>query len=97
MSWLDRASLDRQIKKANSVMEASKLVLMANQIASFFATEPDRTAAVFGTFNHIQKFWEPRMRATLLETFDAGGDHGMHELVVAALTEHRAGLERVTL
>ena len=55
------------------------------------------TAAVFGTFNHIQKFWEPRMRATLLETFDAGGDHGMHELVVAAVTEHRAGLERVTL
>ena len=78
-------------------MEAAKLVAMANQIASFFATEPDRQAAVAGTANHIQKFWEPRMRKTLLETFDAGGDHGMHELVVAAVTEHRAGLEPITV
>jgi formate dehydrogenase subunit delta len=76
-------------------MDAHKLVTMANQIASFFATDPDRTAAVAGTANHIQKFWEPRMRKTLLAAFDDGGDHGMHELVVAALTEHRAGLEPV--
>ncbi|MFT4516206.1 MAG: formate dehydrogenase subunit delta [Planctomycetota bacterium] len=77
-------------------MEAAKLVGMANQIASFFATEPDRPIAVAGTANHIQKFWEPRMRKTLLEVFDAGGDHGLHELVVAAITEHRAGLEPIT-
>tara|TARA_R110002072_G_scaffold46591_10_gene129219 strand:- start:248617 stop:248853 length:237 start_codon:yes stop_codon:yes gene_type:complete len=76
-------------------MEAAKLVSMANQIAAFFATEPDRVAAVAGTANHIQKFWEPRMRKALLAAFDAGGDHGMHELVVAAVTEHRPGLEPI--
>lgn len=76
-------------------MEVSKLVGMANQIAGFFATEPDRAIAVAGTANHIQKFWEPRMRITLLAAFDAGGDHGLHELVVAAVTEHRAGFEPV--
>jgi len=74
-------------------MDANKLVTMANQIASFFATEPDRVAAVAGTATHIQKFWEPRMRKQLFATFDEGSDHGMHELVVAALTEHRSNLE----
>ena len=74
-------------------MEAAKLITMANQIAGFFATEPDRKAAVFGTANHIQKFWEQRMRKALLAAFDVGGEQGMHELVVAAITEHRAGLE----
>jgi len=74
-------------------MQAAKLVTMANQIAMFFATEPDREAAVAGTATHIRKFWEPRMRRSLFEAFDEGGDHGMHELVVAALTEHREGLE----
>ena len=77
-------------------MEVAKLVVMANQIASFFATEPDRLIAVAGTANHIQKFWEPRMRKALLQAFDGGGDHGLHELVVAAITEHRAGLEPIT-
>lgn len=76
-------------------MDVQKLVSMANQIAAFFATDPDRATAVAGTANHIQKFWEPRMRKALLAEFDAGGDHGMHDLVVAALTEHREGLEPV--
>ena len=74
-------------------MDAAKLVTMANQIASFFATEPDREIAVAGTANHIRKFWEPRMRRGLFAAFDASDDHGMHELVVAALQEHRDGLE----
>lgn len=74
-------------------MDANKLVSMANQIAAFFATEPDRKLAVEGTAGHIQKFWEPRMRRELLAHFDAVGDEGMHELVKAAVTQHRAGLE----
>ena len=74
-------------------MDAAKLVTMANQIASFFATEPDREIAVAGTANHIRKFWEPRMRRSLFAALDASDDHGMHELVVAALKEHRDGLE----
>lgn len=73
-------------------MDSNKLVTMANQIATFFATEPDRAAAVSGTAMHIRKFWEPRMRRELFATFDRGSE-GMHELVVAALTEHRDDLE----
>ena len=71
-----------------------KLVRMANQIATFFLSQPENIR-IEGVATHINKFWEPRMRKTLLAAFDDGGDHGMHELVVAALTEHRAGLEPV--
>ena len=74
-------------------MNADKLVSMANQIASFFATEPDRKLAVEGTAGHIRKFWEPRMRRQLLARFDESGADGMHELVAAALQDKRAELE----
>ena len=74
-------------------MDGNKLVKMANEIAAFFAVEPVRQAAVDGVAGHIKRFWEPRMRRALLATFDAGGDHGMHELVVEALQTQRQKLE----
>lgn len=74
-------------------MNADKLVMMANQIASYFQSEPDRAEAVAGTAGHIKKFWEPRMRRELLARFDEQGPDGMHELVVAALQDKRAELE----
>lgn len=78
-------------------MNLPKLVTMANQIASFFATDPDRAAGVASTANHIQKFWEPRMRKELLAGFDAGKCDGLHELVVAAVQQHRAQLEPIAV
>ncbi|HEB53367.1 MAG TPA: formate dehydrogenase [bacterium] len=74
-------------------MNTDKLVTMANQIATYFASEPDRAAAVAGTAGHLKKFWDPRMRRELLHRFDERGGEGMHELVVAALREQRAELE----
>ena len=74
-------------------MDASKLAKMANQIAGFFAVEPDRTLAVAGVAGHLQRFWEPRMRRGILALLDRGGEHGLHELVVAALREHRPQLQ----
>lgn len=74
-------------------MDASKLAKMANQIAGFFAVEPDRTLAVAGVAGHLQRFWEPRMRREILALLDRGGEHGLHELVVAALREHRPQLQ----
>lgn len=38
-----------------------KLVYMANQIATFFEAIPPEEAAA-GVADHINKFWEPRMR-----------------------------------
>jgi formate dehydrogenase subunit delta len=45
---------------------------MANQISDFFKSysEPE---AVNGIADHINKFWDPRMRREFLALVDAGG------------------------
>jgi hypothetical protein len=43
---------------------SDKLVYMANQIGKFFASQGSESA-VAGTAEHIQKFWDPRMRAAI--------------------------------
>jgi formate dehydrogenase subunit delta len=53
-------------------MPADRLVMMANQIGAFFASQPhaDVEAAIA---DHLQKFWEPRMRQAILAHLDEGG------------------------
>lgn len=60
-----------------------RLVYMANQIATFFATQP-KDAAVAGTREHIQKFWDPRMRAGIAEHIARGGE-GLSPIALEAL------------
>lgn len=74
-------------------MDQRKLVAMANQIATFFAAEPDAKVGVAGVVNHLSKFWEPRMRKAIFAAFDAGQTGEMHALVKAALEGHRQQLE----
>lgn len=74
-------------------MDGRKLVRMANQIAGFFASGGDHRAAVEGVAQHLQKFWEPRMRKRILALLDQGKTDGMEPLVVEALRTHRAQLE----
>ena len=50
----------------------TKIVRMANQIATFFLSQPE-AVRVPGVSNHINKFWEPRMRRQFFEIVDAGG------------------------
>jgi formate dehydrogenase subunit delta len=52
-------------------MQDDKLAYMANQIAAFFQSRP-HDEAVAGVADHINKFWEPRMRAQLLASIEAG-------------------------
>ncbi|MBZ9762133.1 formate dehydrogenase subunit delta [Mesorhizobium sp. CA8] len=61
---------------------AEKLVRMANQIAAFFHSKP-REEGIAGVAEHINKFWEPRMRRQLFEMLDAGTEN-FDELVIAA-------------
>ena len=58
-----------------------KLVRMANQIAAFFHSK-SREVGIAGVAEHINKFWEPRMRRQFFELLDSG--EGFDELVVAA-------------
>jgi formate dehydrogenase subunit delta len=53
-------------------MSHDKLVYMANQIATFFQSQPPGEAKA-GVADHINKFWEPRMRTQLFAVIDGGG------------------------
>lgn len=49
-----------------------KLVMMANQIGKFFV--PQRGVdPVDSIADHLQKFWDPRMRAEIVAHVAAGG------------------------
>ncbi|MCQ8105016.1 formate dehydrogenase subunit delta [Methylomonas sp. SURF-2] len=54
-------------------MEKSNLIKMANDIGSFFKSEPDRALAIQGVEQHIRNFWEPRMRKEIIEYLEKGG------------------------
>jgi formate dehydrogenase subunit delta len=60
-----------------------RLVIMANQIARFFAPQK-REAAVEGTRNHIAKFWDPRMRSRIRAHLADGGQ-GLEPLAREAI------------
>jgi formate dehydrogenase subunit delta len=70
----------------------NKLVYMANQIGKFFASQ-GREQAIAGTADHIQKFWDPRMRAAIFAHLKEGGA-GLDPVVRAAL-EQLAGAKTV--
>lgn len=59
-----------------------KLVRMANQIATFFLSQPE-TTRLEGVATHINKFWEPRMRRQLFQHLEKGGE-GLLPLVIEA-------------
>ena len=63
-------------------MSPEKLVRMANQIAAFHASQ--RGPAAEAVADHINTFWEPRMRAALLAHVAAGGADLRPEVVQAA-------------
>ncbi len=66
---------------------------IANQIGSFFEAMPDREEAVSDIAEHIKRFWEPRMRRTLLGHVDAEAGSGLLEIVQEAQGRHRTMLE----
>ena len=63
--------------------DISKLVRMANQIATFFGSQPGETQAA-EVAGHLKAFWEPRMLSALYAHVDAGGE-GLSPLVLEAV------------
>lgn len=59
------------------------LIRMANQIAKFFAVQGEERA-VPGIANHLQKFWDPRMRAMIRAHVEKGGA-GLDPLALKAV------------
>ena len=67
-------------------MSIESLLRMANDIADFFAAEPDRALAIDGIATHIRRYWEPRMRRQIIAYVESGGQ-GLGELALAAIRQ----------
>jgi formate dehydrogenase subunit delta len=65
------------------------LIVMANQIGTFFETMPDRSQALADLAEHLKRFWEPRMRRSLLEYVDKQGGTNLKGIVLEAVRTHR--------
>ncbi|HWK14173.1 MAG TPA: formate dehydrogenase subunit delta [Rhizobiaceae bacterium] len=65
----------------------AKLIRMANQIGIFFESKP-HDEGVAGVAEHINKFWEPRMRRQFFEVVDSGGE-GFRPIVLEAAANIR--------
>ena len=73
-------------------MSADKLVYMANQVGKFFAPQGDE-AVVSGVAEHLERFWDPRMRALIGAHLDAGGaglDEAVRRAVALMVSRARA-------
>ena len=69
-----------------------RLVMMANQIGKFFTPQRD-SDAVAAIADHLQKFWDPRMRDAIVAHVAAGGAglDGPVKEAVGRLKEARGG------
>ena len=67
-------------------MSTDNLIKMANQIAQYFASQPDQEQAVLSVRNHLQMFWAPSMRKELLAWQTENHGENLHPLVQAAVT-----------
>jgi hypothetical protein len=72
----------------------AKIVRMANQIGTFFESKPHEEG-VHGVAEHINKFWEPRMRRHFFEIVGAGGE-GLKPIVMEAAAQVRRPSAPVT-
>jgi formate dehydrogenase major subunit len=75
-----RPTADRGEAKGEAGLATA--VRLADDIAAQFAHLP-HDEAVAGIAGHVRSFWDPRMRAQLVATVDAGGE-GLDELVLEA-------------
>jgi formate dehydrogenase subunit delta len=67
-------------------MNTDLMIKMVNEISAFFAGEDDQAQAARDVQQHLMKFWEPRMRAQLLEYFEQRQGAGLSELSTQAVT-----------
>jgi formate dehydrogenase subunit delta len=72
-------------------MSPEKMIYMANQIATFFTTKP-YAEGVTGVAEHINAYWEPRMRQQFFALLDAEPGK-FHPLVIAAAPSVRRPAE----
>lgn len=65
-------------------MQVERLVKMANEIATFFASESPPNEAAPNVAAHLTKFWDPRMRREIALHAQQGGA-GLSDLAQSAV------------
>ncbi len=68
-------------------MDIENLLHMANRIAEFFEAMPDQDEARDGVAQHLQRYWEPRMRRTLQLHVQHHQGAGLRPLVLEAIRD----------
>jgi formate dehydrogenase subunit delta len=66
-----------------------KLVMMANQIGRFFVPQKSGDA-VAAIADHLEKFWDPRMRAAIVAHLAKGGGADLDPPVREAVARLKA-------
>ncbi|MDR4306543.1 formate dehydrogenase subunit delta [Chelatococcus sambhunathii] len=69
-----------------------RLIYMANQIGWFFKSQPEEKR-VPGVLDHIQHFWDPRMRSEIFRHIDATGGTGIEPYPLEALMQLKLATE----
>ena len=64
-------------------MNIQKLIYMANQISNYFKSYPDEKA-VISTANHINQFWDKRMKKEIIVYAKKNGD-GLNPIALNAV------------
>ena len=54
-------------------MNVERLSQMVNDIAHYFAAEPEHAVGVSGIADHLIRFWDPSMRRQIIDHLRAGG------------------------
>lgn len=73
-----------------SAHTVDRLVMMANQIGKFFAPQR-RIDQAMAIADHLEKFWDPRMRTLIIAHLEAGGA-GLDPMVLAAVEKMKGDL-----
>lgn len=71
-------------------METEKLIKMANQIGDFFEAYPNEDEAKKEIANHLHKFWNSVMIASIVSHVNEHEGAGLHPRVMQAIRQHIA-------
>lgn len=66
-------------------MNIDLLIKMTNEISANLGTNPDREAAVRDVASHLRRFWEPRMRAQIIQYWQERQGGGLSDLSLEAV------------
>ena len=66
-------------------MNIDLLIKMANQITAFWEGEAGEEVAAKETATHLRRYWEPRMRAQMIQYYEERQGSGLNDVAKKAV------------